>query len=53
MVRHLNLFLSNAFFLYPLKTSENLKGCIGNEWIKSLAAFSKLLRHYALKGYNQ
>ena len=36
-----NPFVPNAFFLYPLKTSENLsflmfsgveKGCIGNKW---------------------
>ena len=40
----INPFISNATFLYPMKTSENLtvfwcfqgveKGCIGNEWIK-------------------
>ena len=38
-----NPFVSNAPFLYPLKTSENLtiscfqgveKGCIGKEWVK-------------------
>ena len=38
-----NPFVSNAPFLYPLKTSENLmifcfqgvkKGCIGNEWVE-------------------
>ena len=40
----INPFISNAPFLYLMKTSENLtvfwcfqgveKGCIGNEWIK-------------------
>ena len=38
-----NPFVSNAPFLYPMKTSENLivfcfqgleNGCIGNEWVK-------------------
>ena len=38
----INLFVSNAPFIYPLKTSENIlvfcfqgigKGCIGNEWV--------------------
>ena len=42
---YLNPFIPNALFLYPLKTSENLKifwcfqgvekGCIWNEWVKN------------------
>ena len=48
-----NPFVPNAFFLYPLKSSENLavfwcfqgveKGCIGNEWVKYMLA--TLQRH--------
>ena len=44
-----NPFVSNAPFLYPLKTSENRKvlwcfqgvkkGCIGNKWVKILCYF--------------
>ena len=44
-----NPFVSNALFLYPLKTSENHtvfwcfqgveKGCIGNEWVNSVELF--------------
>ena len=44
MLRKINLFGSNAPFLYLLKTSENRKifrcfqgvekGCIGNKWVK-------------------
>ena len=44
LVLYLNLFVPNAPFHYPLKTSENLtvvlgfqrvkKGCIGNKWVK-------------------
>ena len=43
-IRYINPCVLNAPFLYPLKTSENLKvfwyfrgvekGCIGNEWVK-------------------
>ena len=43
--KNINLFASNAPFLYPLKTSENLtvflcfqaaeKGCIGSKWVKN------------------
>ena len=43
LVCNINLFASNAPFLYPLKTSENHKvswsfegiekWCIGNEWV--------------------
>ena len=46
---YINPFVSNAPFLYPLKTSENLtvfwcfqgveKGCIGNEWVNFLLTF--------------
>ena len=43
--QHLNPFVPNAPFFYPLKTSDNLmvflyfpgveKGSIGNKWVKS------------------
>ena len=45
LIRDFNPFVSNAPFLYPLKTSENRKvfrclqevekGCIGNEWVNT------------------
>ena len=47
-----NQFVPNASFLYPLKTSENLKvfwcfrgvekDCIGNEWVNE-AAIEKMV----------
>ena len=50
----INQFVSNAHFIYPLKTSDNLtvfwcfkgveKGCIGKEWIRNAInkTFSKV-----------
>ena len=50
----INPFVSNAPFLYPLKTSRNVtvfwccqgveKGCIGNEWVKD-EKFHQYLNH--------
>ena len=52
-----NSFVSNAPFLYPLKTSETVisfqgveKGCIGNEWVKT-KSFRKTLLLRCLTGF--
>ena len=38
-IQSLNLFVPNAPFLYPLKTSENLgvRKCIRNKWVNELS----------------